>query len=160
LNFPAFHGRTLFFFAVWIVMAVLLRKWSLAQDTTSDVTFTKRMRTLSGPGIVIASLTITGAYVDWVMSLEIEWYSTIFAVVVMGGQVLAAFALAVLLLAVLKNFGPVSDVTSTLHFHQLGNLLLTFVMFWTYVSFGQLLIIWSGNLPREIGWYLDRIAGN
>jgi hypothetical protein len=160
LNLPWFVIRTAIYFVIWIVAAVLLRKWSLAQDVTTDVAPTRRMRTLSGPGIVIIPLVITGAYIDWVMSLEPDWYSTIFAVVIMGGQVLVAFALAILLLAILRNFLPVAEAPTTLHFHQLGNLLLTFVMFWTYVSFSQLLIIWSGNLPHEISWYLHRIAGN
>lgn len=160
LNLTWFVIRAVIYFVIWILAAVFLRKWSLAQDLIADVAPTRRMRTLSGPGIVIVSLVITGAYVDWVMSLEPDWYSTIFAVVIMSGQVLVAFALAILLLAILRNFLPVAEAPTTLHFHQLGNLLLTFVMFWTYVSFSQLLIIWSGNLPHEIRWYLHRIAGN
>jgi hypothetical protein len=160
LTVPFYVIRTFFFFAVWIVMAALLRKWSLGQDAVAEIVFTRRMRALSGPGIVILALTITGASIDWIMSLEPEWYSTIFAVVIMSGQVLVAFALAIVTLALLENFLPASDAATPLHFHQLGNLLLTFVMFWTYVSFSQLLIIWSGNLPHEISWYLHRIAGN
>jgi hypothetical protein len=160
LNQTWFVIRAIIYFAIWILMAIPLRNWSLAQDTTADVTPTRRMRTLSGPGIVIASLVITAAVIDWIMSLESDWYSTIFAVIIMGGEVLMAFALAVLLLAILRKFLPVASAATTLHFHQLGNLLLTFVMFWTYVAFGQLLIIWSGNLPHEISWYLHRIAGN
>jgi len=160
MNFPAFAGRMVFFFAVWILMAWLLRKWSLEQDRTKDVAPTRRMRSLSGPGIVIYPLTVTFAYIDWVMSLEPDWYSTMFGVIICAGQVLMAFAFITLLLAWFKNYEPISGVITATPFHHLGNLLLSFVVFWTYVCFGQLLIIWSGNLPHEISWYLHRIAGN
>jgi len=117
------------------------------------------MRALSGPGLVIYPLTGTFACVDWIMSLETDWFSTIFAVIVLIGQILAAFAFVVILLVFLRDQAPICDVVKTEHFHKLGNLLLTFVLFWTYVAFSQLLIIYSGNLPAEIQWYLHRIAG-
>ncbi len=160
LNSPAFIARALFFFAIWIVMAFFLRKWSLEQDDTLDPAPTRRLRTLSGPGIVIYPLTATFAYVDWIMSLEKEWYSTIFLVIVLIGQILATFAFVILLLYYFRQFPPLREVVSPLHYHHLGNLLLTFVMFWTYVAFSQVLIIFSGNLPHEISWYLHRIAGH
>jgi hypothetical protein len=160
LNTTGFGIRAIVYFAVWIFMAVCLRKWSLAQDSTADPAPTVRMRTLSGPGIVIYPLTATFAFVDWIMSIEPAWYSTIFPVIVLIGQVLSAFAFVTLLLAWFRRQPPFSDVVTVTHFHDLGNLLLTFVMFWTYVAFAQLLIIYSGNLPREIDWYLHRIAGN
>jgi hypothetical protein len=160
LNLPAFVGRAAFFFLVWIVMAFLLRKWSLQQDTSADPQATVRMRTLSGPGIVIYPVTATFAFVDWIMSIEPAWYSTMFMVIVLIGQVLTAFALVTMLLTRVQFQEPFAEVVTHRHFHDLGNLLLAFVVFWTYVSFGQLLIIYSGNLPREIDWYLHRIAGN
>jgi hypothetical protein len=141
------------------VFALLLRKWSLQQDGTASVAPTKRMRILSGPGVVLYPLTATFAYIDWIMSLEPDWYSTIFVVILLGGQLLCGFSFAVILLTLLRTRAPFSGVVQPLHFHHLGNLMLTFVMFWTYVAFGQLIIIWSGNLPHEIGWYLHRIAG-
>lgn len=160
LNFPAFTGRMVFYFLVWIVMAWFLRKWSLEQDQTKDVAPTQRMRILSGPGIIIYPLTVTFAYVDWIMSLEADWYSTMFGVIICAGQVLVAFVFITILLAWFKNYEPISQVTTLTPFHHLGNLILSFVVFWTYVSFGQLLIIWSGNLPHEIVWYLHRVGGN
>jgi uncharacterized membrane protein YciS (DUF1049 family) len=159
LNVPAFTCRAIFYFAVWLIMAFFLRKWSLQQDQTSDVTPTRHARTLSGPGVVIYALTVTFASVDWVMSLEPDWYSTMFPVIICGGQILSAFAFAILMLGHFQAEPPFRPLVEAGHYHQLGNLLLTFVMFWTYVNFGQLLIIWSGNLPHEIGWYLHRIAG-
>ena len=160
LNFPMFTARFVFVFAIWVIMAWLLRRWSLAQDRTKDVAPLRRMRTLSGPGLVIYPLTGTVVFVDWVMSMEADWYSTMFPVIVFIGQILTAFAFGTLWLAWFAKHEPLSEVPLTSHFHQLGNLLLAFVIFWTYVSFGQFLIIWAGNLPHEIGWYLHRIAGH
>lgn len=160
MNGPAFIGRAVFFFLFWIVIARQLRKWSLEQDRTSDVTPTRRMRTLSGVGIVLYPLTTTFAYIDWIMSLDANWYSTMFGVIICAGQVLMAFVFITMLLAWFKNYEPISSVTTPTPFHQLGNLILSFVVFWTYVSFGQFLIIWSGNLPQEIVWYIHRSGGN
>ena len=159
LNVPGFAGRAVFFFIVWIGMALCLRKWSRQQDQTADAAPTRQARTLSGPGVVIYALTVTFAWVDWLLSLEPDWYSTMFPVIICGGQILSAIAFAILLLAWFREYPPFLTVVEPGQFHHLGNLLLTFVMFWTYVCFGQLLIIWSGNLPHEIVWYLHRIAG-
>ena len=159
LNPAAFMGRALFFFLVWIGIAWLLRRWSLAQDLTSDPGPTLRLRSLSGPGVVIYALTGTFAFIDWVMSIEPAWSSTIFLVIILIGQILSAFAFITLWLARLRGHAPWNLVVTVSHFHDLGNLLMTFVMFWTYISFSQLLIMYSANLPREISWYLRRIAG-
>ncbi len=158
-NLPMFAVRMIFVFAVWIVMAWLLRKWSLQQDQTKDVAPTRRMRSLSGPGMVIYPLTATFAFVDWIMSAEPDWYSTMFPVIICISQILTAYAFVIILLHYFGNFKPMSEMALTTPFHHLGNLLLAFVIFWTYVGFGQFLIIWSGNLPHEIIWYLHRIAG-
>ncbi len=154
----AYMARAVFFLAVWIWMAWCLRRWSVAQDATNDAAPTRKARTLSGIGIVIYGLLGTFAFVDWIMSLERHWYSTMFAVIVIVGQILVAYAFAVIMLTLFKEQPPFSAVVTRTHYHHLGNLLLTFVLFWTYVSFGQLLIIYSGDLPHEIDWYLHRIA--
>ena len=159
-NPGAYIARAVFFLAVWIWMSQCLRKWSLAQDATTNAAPKRKGRALSGPGIVIFALLGTFAYVDWVMSLEAHWYSTLFAVIVIIGQILVAYAFSVILLTLFRNQAPLSGVVTTSQYHQLGNLLLAFVMFWTYVSFGQLLIIYSGDIPHELEWYLHRIAGN
>jgi len=159
MNVSAFIGRWIFLFALWNVMARCLRKWSLQQDQTSDPSPTRKLRALSGPGIVIFPLTATFAYVDWILSTEKHWYSIMFAVIVLIGQILTAYSFCVIVLTLFREEQPLKDVISRTHYHHLGNLLLTFVLFWTYVSFGQLLIIYAGNLPREIDWYLHRIAG-
>jgi hypothetical protein len=159
-NSWAYIVRLVLFLGIWSWMAYCLRKWSLQQDVTHDAGPTRKARALSGPGIVIHGLLGTFAYVDWIMSLENKWYSTMFPVIIMGGQILIAYAFAVVMLALFRDEEPIAKVLTKTHYHHLGNLLLTFVLFWTYVSFGQLLIIYSGDLPHELSWYLHRIAGN
>lgn len=154
----AYILRVVFFLGVWIWMAWCLRRWSLQQDRITDAAPTRKARTLSGIGIVIYGLLGTFAFVDWIMSLEKHWYSTMFAVIIIIGQILVAYAFSVLMLTLFKDQEPLSFVVTKTHYHHLGNLLLTFVLFWTYVSFGQLLIIYSGDLPHEIDWYMHRIA--
>jgi hypothetical protein len=156
----AFILRSVIIMGIWIAMAWALRRWSLQQDTRDDAAPTRKARALSGPGIVIYSLLGTLAYVDWIMSLEKQWYSTMFVVIVIIGQILVAYAFSVILVACFRTQPPLAAVLTKTHFHQLGNLLLAFVLFWTYVSFGQLLIIYSGDIPEELKWYLHRIAGN
>ena len=156
----AYIARAIFFLGIWIWISQLLRKWSLEQDATTDAAPSRKARALSGPGIVIYGLLGTFAVVDWVMSLETHWYSTMFAVIVIIGQILVAYAFSVVLLSVFRKQPPLSAVISKAQYHQLGNLLLAFVMFWTYVAFGQLLIVYSGDKPHELDWYLHRIAGN
>ncbi len=156
----AYILRQIFFFFVWIWLASRLRKYSLEQDLTADAAPTRRARFLSGPGTVIYGLLVTFASVDWIVSLERHWTSTMFGVIIAGGQILTAFAFAIILLAIFQSQEPFATTVSKVHYHHLGNLLLTFVLFWTYVSFSQLLIIYSGDIPRELEWYLHRIAGS
>ena len=157
LNVPFFLARTAAYFAVWHVLARLLDKWSREEETSGAPD--ARPEGLSGPGLVLYGLTVTFASVDWVMSLEPHWSSTIYGITFMVGQVLATLALAILFLAALGRYEPLSDVLEPSHFHDLGNLMLAFVMLWAYVSFSQYLIIWSGNLPEEVTWYARRTEG-
>lgn len=149
--------RAVIFFGVWIVIAALLRKWSLRQDTTEDVAPTIKMRTLSGPAIAIVPLTASFAFVDWAMSIVADWYSTVFPVIILAGQMLIALAFITVFLVWTRHEEPFKD-SAPKAFHDLSSLLLAFVMFWTYVAFSQILITYAGNLPHEIGWYLQRIA--
>jgi hypothetical protein len=160
LNTPGYIIRSAVVFAIWIIMAHFLLKWSKQQDATASVEPTRKLRTLSGPGLVIYPVTMTFAALDWLMSLEKNWYSTMFAVMLCIGQMLSALALVIFLLSLVRynpQFAPVISIDDTLH--KIGNLLLAFTMLWAYLQFGQLLIIWSGNLPNEISWYLSRVAG-
>ena len=115
------------------------------------------MEKLSAPGVVIYVFTITFAVTDWVMSLTPHWFSTIFGFMTVVGQGLSTFAFAIAVLALLAGLPPMSQVVTKKHLHDLGKLMLAFVMLWAYMSFSQLLIIWSGNLPEEISWYITRL---
>ena len=159
LNIPFFLGRTVFYFAVWGVLAYFLNKWSLEQDRTADPSLKRKMQSVSGPGILLFGLTVTFAAIDWVMSLEPEWFSTIFGLLIMAGWGLSAFAFVILTASLLSNRAPLKGIIAPLHFHDLGKLLLAFVMIWAYFGFSQFLLIWYGNLPEEIPWYLRRLRG-
>jgi hypothetical protein len=151
--------RTVLYFAVWIGLSWRLNAWSREQDRTGDVTLSRKMQTLSAPGVVFYFLAITFAAIDWVMALVPHWYSTIFGPLIAVGQVLNAFAFVVMMLALLARYQPFAPVVGPGVFHDLGKLMLAFVMVWAYFSFSQFLIIWAGNLPEEIRWYLDRSKG-
>ena len=151
--------RGLAFFAVWIFIATRLRKWSLQQDAVTEPAPTIKIRTLSGPGIAIVPLTASFAFVDWGMSIEAHWSSTDFPVIELAGQMLIALAFATVVLAYTRKDEPFREASDKA-FHDLGSLLIAFVLFWTYVAFSQVLIIYSANLPHEIGWYLRRIAND
>ena len=159
LSVPFFIARAVIAFAIWSVMAYLLNKWSREQDGTRNPAPMKRLRKLSGPGLVIYPLTITFVFVDWVMSLEPDWFSTMFPILICIGQMLSGLAFVILLLAWIGPRTSLSEIIGKENFHHLGSLLLAFTMLWAYMAFSQLLVIWSGNLPHEISWYLHRIAG-
>ncbi len=156
-SLPFFLGRTAVCFVIWMVLAYFLNAWSRQEDETTDPQLSRRLRLLSGPGLVLYGLTITFASIDWVMSLQPHWYSTIFAVLFATGQVLTAFAFTIVVLAVLASRPPLANVLSANTLNDLGNLLLAFVMIWAYMAFSQFLLVWTGNLREEIPWYQLRM---
>ena len=162
LNAPLFLVRWLFYFAVWFALAYFLNKWSLEQDATQDPrvrrTLKERMQNVSGPGIVLFGLTVTFAAIDWMMTLEPEWFSTIWGLLIMAGWGLTALAFAICIESYfVLNDARLGEVYQPRHLHDHGKLLLAFVMIWAYFSLSQFLITWSGNLPEEIVWYLHRL---
>jgi hypothetical protein len=159
LNVPFVLVRAIFYFAVWIVCARLLNRWSAEQDRTGDPALLPRMRTLSGPGLVLWGLTITFAGIDWVMSLEPHWSSSIYGGFFIVGEALSALAFSILVLRAISQYEPLASLVSVKAFHDLGNLTLAFVVLWAYIVVSQLIIIWSGNLPNEISWYEHRNRG-
>jgi hypothetical protein len=159
LNIPFFLVRVVFYFAVWILLTHRLTRWSLEQDRTGDPAIQRRMQVLSGPGLLLYGLTATFASIDWVMSLEPHWFSTIYGMIFMVGQGLSTLAFVIAVLMLLSRHKPLSDTLTPDHFHDLGNLMFAFVMLWAYIAFSQFLIIWSANLPEEIPWYLTRLRG-
>jgi len=157
LNAPFFLARAALYFVAWNAISYFLNAWSLEQDRTGNPLLARRMQLLSGAGLVIYGVTITFASFDWMMSLEPHWFSTIYGVLIMGGQGLSSLAFLIIALVWLSRRPPLDRVVVPGHFHDLGNLMLAFVMLWAYFSFSQYLIIWSGNLPAEIAWYLHRM---
>jgi hypothetical protein len=157
LNTPFFLIRAVIYFVVWNGYSYFLSAWSLEQDRTGNPRFARRMQMLSGSGLLAYGLTITFASFDWLMSLEPHWFSTIYGVLIVGGQGLSALAFLIVVLTWLSRRAPLDRIVQPSHFHDLGNLMLAFVMLWAYFSFSQYLIIWSGNLPTEIGWYVHRL---
>jgi hypothetical protein len=159
LNVPFFIGRTVLYFIIWIGLAYLLNKWSLQQDQTGDPGLKNRLRNISPPGLILLVITATFAAFDWMMSLEPEWFSSIYGIMFISGQALVAIAFAVIMLSLLRRQKPLADWATVGVFNDLGNFLLAFVSFWAYIAYSQYLIIWSGNLPEEIPWYITRTQG-
>jgi len=159
LNLQFFTIRAAVFFGVWLILAFFLNKWSLEQDRTGDRAYAKNMRVLSGPGMVLLIFSVTFAAIDWFMSLEPEWSSTIYGFIFVASWSLSALAFTIAVIANLAKSEPMNRIVAALHFHDLGKLLLALVMLWAYFAFSQFLIIWSGNLPEEIHWYMTRMHG-
>jgi hypothetical protein len=159
LNLPFFIIRNVIYFAVWWALVRKLNRWSDEQDRTGDPAFAVRLESMSGPGLVLYGLTVTFFSIDWIMSLEPHWFSTIFGMILMVLQVLGALSLAIFVVGLLSEREPVSRAITPDRFNDLGNLVLTFVMLWAYLAFSQFLIIWAGNLIKEIPWYVTRVEG-
>jgi hypothetical protein len=163
LNPYSFGGRAILYFVLWGVMAYLLNKWSAQQDeTTNPVDAAKylgKATAFSGPTMVIFALVVTFASIDWVMTLDKHWYSTMWGLLYLIGWALGTFAFIVALLANLIDKEPFNRILGKKHFHDIGKLMLALVMVWTYFNLSQYLIIYSGNLPEETPWYLTRVTG-
>ena len=159
LNVPFFIGRAIFYFAIWFLYSHLLSKWSAAQDRSGDERLIGKMRALSAPGLVVFTITTTFAFIDWIMSLEPHWFSTIYGAMFMIGEMVESFAFVIALMIILSKMSPLREYVTPQHIHDLGNMLFAFMVLWAYLSFSQFLIIWAGNLPEEIPWYLSRLRG-
>ncbi|HKG23844.1 MAG TPA: hypothetical protein VKC34_18220 [Blastocatellia bacterium] len=159
LNVPFFLARAVVYFAAWFFLANMLNKLSLEQDRTGDKGLIRSMQTISGPGLVLFGATVTFASVDWVMSLEPEWFSTIYGILFMGSQALTAMAFTIAVIVLLSSWEPMASLLQPRHLHDLGKLMLAFIMLWAYFHLSQFLIIWSGNLPEETPWYIRRMNG-
>ena len=160
LNVPFFYARALVYFAGWYLFAHFLNKWSHEQDVEGRDPDARRQQLLSGPGLMFYGLSITFAAVDWVMSLDPHWYSTIYGLLFLAGQGLSALSFCIALLVILSaEGGPLEGAIRPSHFHDIGKLLFAFTMLWAYFSYSQFLIIWSGNLAGEIPWYMERLKG-
>ena len=162
MNYPAWIIRWFICFAIWSYYVWKLNRFSVMRDadTRDSLLFWQtKLENLSGFGLVVYSLTLTIASVDWVMSLDITWFSTIYGLLYLVGQGLSAIALGIIVLTLLSRDEPMASVLRLTELHDNGKLLFAFVMLFAYISFSQFLIIWSGNLPEEISWYNHRIHG-
>jgi hypothetical protein len=158
MNPGAALGRAIGFFALWVVLSWALDRMSRRQDADPDPRLPARLQAVAGPGLVLYALSVTFFSFDWLMSLNTSWFSSIFGFYMMGSQALAAFAFVIVVIWLLASAGTLPDVYQPRHLHDIGKLLLAFVMVWAYFSVSQFLIIWSGNLPEEISWYYVRMG--
>jgi hypothetical protein len=160
LNVPFFLTRTVIYFVVWSALAFWFSRTSRLQDATGDHALTRRMRRASPVGLILFAITVTFFAFDWLMSLEPEWYSTIFGVYFFAGATMAFFAFLSLLVVAGRRAGLLGDVLNAEHQHDIGKLLFTFVAFWAYMAFSQYLLIWYAYLPEETVFFYQRLAGS
>jgi hypothetical protein len=162
LNPQGFVLRSVLYFLILGALTFVLNKFSREQDANPPALpgpADRRARVVSGPGLVLYVLVVTFLSVDWVMSLDPHWFSTIFGVLTLGGQGLSTMAFTLVVLASLVKFRPMSSVVGVEQVHDLSKLMFAFVLLWAYFSVSQLIIIWSANLPEEIPFYLERLHG-
>jgi hypothetical protein len=155
--------RSVIYFAVFGLMAYLLCRWSANQDASKNYEeaagWLGRPTAFSGPTMVFFALTVTFAAVDWLMTLEPHWFSTMFGLLYVIGWALTALCFIVIVLAFLHDKVPMNHVLGKRHFHDLGKLMLAMVMIWAYFNFSQYLIVYSGNIPEEAVWFIKRSTG-
>ena len=156
MNPPMFIVRAVIYFAIWLTFTYFLNKWSQQQDEHGG--HENRLAAISAPGLILYVFTVTFAAIDWAESLETDWYSTIWGFLFVANQGLSAFAFVIIAMVLLSKREPLASKFTPTHLHDLGKLLLTFVMLWAYFAFSQLLIVWSGNMTDEIPWYLRRLG--
>jgi hypothetical protein len=159
LNVPFFVVRAVAYLLIWTGLAWLLIRSSRAEDAAPDPRVLRRLQRLSIVGLLVLALTASFAAIDWLMSLEPDWFSTMYPGMVAMGMLLLAFAFAVLVIGLLSNLAPLAEVVTPKVLNELGSLLLAFVMLWTYMAYFQYLLIWAGNLADEIPWYTRRLDG-
>src|SRR6202162_2688680 len=158
LTSSGFLIRAVIYFVVWLFLVFIFNRWSKEQDVNrEDRALRRRMKMLAGPGIILYVFVMTFAAIDWVMSISPHWASTIYGFLFVAGQLISAMSLMIAVVVLLARSGPLSGVLQSRHIHDLGKLLLAFVMLWAYFDFSQLLIIWSGNQPEEISFYRTRL---
>ena len=152
-------ARAVIFFAFWIGMSTKLNKMAKQQDETGDLSLIQKRSCWAAPSLVFHVLFITFAITDWVMSLHPSWFSTIYGVLFMVGQCLAAMSLITMIVTFSAKTDAYKDIVTPKLTRDLGNFLLTFTMLWAYMSLSQFLIIWSGNQPDEIEYFVTRNTG-
>jgi hypothetical protein len=159
LNVTFFLIRAAAYFLVWTLLTRYFYGRSVRQDSTRDPHTTVVMQRRAAPGMILFAITLSFSSVDWIMSLDPHWYSTIFGVYIFSGTALAGFA-AFLLAGMLLSRGNHVTVFRHDHFRDLGRLMFAFTVFWAYIAFSQFFLIWYGNIPEETLFYLHRLEGS
>jgi len=159
-NPPFFLIRAVVYLFVWGVLAFVLYRISVMQDEGDYRESVSNARTWSAPGLLVLTITVTMAGVDWVMSLDPFWYSTIFGVYVFSGGALAFIALLILVALGLRAAGLLREVITVEHYHDLGKWLFALTVWWAYIAFSQYMLIWYANLPEETAFFHHRAEGN
>jgi len=159
LNPTGFAIRGFIYLAIWNLLSFLLSLWSKQTDRAGAPDNTQKFKAVAGPGLILYGFTISFAAIDWVMSLDPSWISTIFGLIILIGEVLSAMCFAVVVERILYNYKPMSEMLKPDFVHDHGKWMLAFTMVWAYFSFSQWLIIWAGNLPAEITFYIKRLNG-
>jgi hypothetical protein len=158
LNPRSFGTRALVYFVTWLMLARFLRGRSLAQDSTGDPANSLSLRRWSAIGLILYALTVTFAGIDWFMSVDYHWFSTMFGTYIFAHGALAAFALLAMT-AVRMRAGPLKEQIHDGTLHDLGKLTFAFSVFWAYIAFSQWFLIWYGNIPEETIWMITRAQG-
>jgi hypothetical protein len=159
LNVGGFQVRAIIYIVAWMAITWVLDRASPNDEPRLESPRSQRLQRRSGLCFIVYGVTMTLAAVDWVMSLEPEWYSTMYGLIHMAGQAVSGLSLSLVVVVALAKFEPWLHIVTPARRNDLGNLLLAAVMFWAYCSFFQYLVIWSGNLPEENVWYVHRSRG-
>ncbi|MGB6742255.1 MAG: hypothetical protein WBE38_01265 [Terracidiphilus sp.] len=163
LNNNTFVIIGLMCFIIWFLYTWRLNRMAEKRDLEGPETtpyWIKKFENFSGPGIVVYALTMTAAVIYWVMSMDVTWFSSVYGLLFLVGQGYSVLAFSIIVAIALSKDEPFKTILRQTEQHDLGKLTFAFVMLNIYLAFGQFLIIWSGNLPDEIPWYLDRIRGH
>jgi hypothetical protein len=153
-----YMARSIAVVVIWTLLASALYRWSTRQDKTGDTALSHKMRWWAPLGYVAFAITTTIAAIDWMMSLDPHWYSTIFGVYYFAGTVMASGAAITLSAMAIQKTGVLKEAITTEHYHDLGKWTFAFVVFWAYIALSQFLLIWYANIPEETIWYGHRAA--
>ena len=156
LNKPFFYARAAVYFIAWLIFSQRLYRLSVGQDSDGDRWRSAKARRMSSYGLLVMALTAAFASFDWMMSLDYEWFSTMFGVYFFAGFIGAATSLCALILILLRNAGVIEGLVTREHLHDLGKLMFGFTVFWAYIGFSQYFLIWYGNIPEETMWFQIR----
>jgi len=158
LNPTFFFIRVIIYFGIWIGLATFFRRNSIKQDETGDPAISLKMSRVAAPGLLLFALSLTFAAFDWIMSIDPHWFSTIFGVTYFAGGFMSFLAFTILMCKWLNSKGYYTETVNTEHYHDLGKLMFSFMIFWTYTNFSQYMLIWYANLPEETGWFTHRMV--